>query len=165
MPRTCTVCRHPERAEIDRELVARAPFRNIAARSGLATSSLVRHFDDHLPAELAKAEDARQAADATDLLKEVKILRGKAYALLLAAEREGDYRTALAGVREARGCLELLAELVGELDRKPQMNILISSEWLAVRACLLQALAPYPDARAAVATRLLALEDGNGSPR
>lgn len=36
MPRTCTVCRHPGRAEIDRELVRSAPFRHIAARYQLS---------------------------------------------------------------------------------------------------------------------------------
>ncbi len=38
------------------------------------------------------------------------------------------------------------------------MNIVTSVEWVTVRAVLLQALAPYPDARARVAAALLGVE-------
>ena len=47
-------------------------------------------------------------AAADDLLGQVRALRSKAMSILLAAERQGDLRTALAGIREARACLELL---------------------------------------------------------
>lgn len=94
----------------------------------------------------------------SELLREVKALRTKAYSLLLLAEKNGDLRTALAGVREARGCLELFAELEGQLNRQPQVNVLMAPEWLKVRSLLLDALRPYPPARAAVAEGLLRLE-------
>jgi len=45
----------------------------------------------------------------------------------------------------------------GEIDRRPQINILLAAEWLAVRAELLDALGDYPAARQAVAARLVAL--------
>ena len=70
----------------------------------------------------------------------------------------GDFRTELAGIGQARACLELLAKLLGELDERPQVNVVLSAEWISVRAVLLSALAPFPDARAAVAARLQALE-------
>lgn len=57
--------------------------------------------------------------------------------------------------------IELLAKLLGELDDRPQVNILVSPEWLAVRGAVLDALAPYPEARASVSGRLLALGDGS----
>jgi hypothetical protein len=56
--------------------------------------------------------------------------------------------------------IELLAKLIGELDERPQVNILVSPEWIAVRAALLEALTPHPEARAAVAGCLLQLEGG-----
>ena len=64
MPRTCTICTHDNRPDIDQALVAREPFRNIAARFKVSTSALVRHSDDHLPSSLLKAQAAREAADA-----------------------------------------------------------------------------------------------------
>jgi hypothetical protein len=39
---------------------------------------------------------------------------------------------------------------------------MLSAEWLTIRASLLAALGPYPDARAAVAQQLVALESSNG---
>jgi hypothetical protein len=43
MPRTCTVCTHPDKAEIDRLLLEGKPFRYVAAQYGTSTSALVRH--------------------------------------------------------------------------------------------------------------------------
>jgi len=96
----------------------------------------------------------------TNLLDQVNKLKGKAVSLLLKAEAAGDYRTALAGIREARACLELLLEVEGELNRAPQVNIIMSAEWTRLRAVIIGALAPYPDARLAVAVRLV--EAGGG---
>src|SRR5687768_15051314 len=130
MPRVCTVCTHGERAAIDSALVAGEVFRTIAHRFALSEDALKRHKREHLPARMAKAQEAAEVAQAGTLLDEAKALRSKAYSLLLSAERAGDLRTALAGVREARCCLELLAKLVGELDERPQVNLLVAPEWL-----------------------------------
>jgi len=161
MPRTCSICSHPDRAAIDRALVAGEAYRTIAQRYGTSATALHRHKADHIPVKLAQAAVATQTAEASDLLTEVRDLRAKAYSLLLKAEAAGDIRTALSGVREARGCLELLGEMEGEIDRRPVVNILVAPEWVAVRSALMAALVPYPDARAAVAGRLVALEAGS----
>jgi len=144
MPRVCTVCTHPDRPAIDMALVNHRPFRDIACRFGVGRMAAVRHHDDHLPPELAKAQAAAEVAQADDLLDQVRALRSKALSLMLAAERQGDLRTALAGIREARGCLELLLEVEGELDRRPTLNLLIDPQWLATRAMLLDALPGLP---------------------
>ena len=160
MPLPCSVCTNPHRADVDKALVGGASNRAVARQYGLSKDAVARHRAQHVSEKLAKAEAAAEVAEATDLLREVRALRSKAYGLLLKAEAAGDIRTALAGVREARGCLELLAELEGELDRKPTINILVAPEWLTVRSAMLDALAPFPEARVAVAGRLIALEAG-----
>src|SRR5689334_13503093 len=148
MPRPCTVCGHPSRDAIDRALVAPdAANRAIARQFGLSKDAVARHRAEHLPQRLARGAQAAQAAQAVDLLAEVQALRRKAYGLLLKAEQMGDLRTALQGVREARGCLELLAEMEGELDRRPQVSLVLSGEWLAVRGVLFAALRDHPEAR------------------
>ena len=88
----------------------------------------------------------------------MKALHSKAYSLLLQAEQAGDLRTALQGVREARGCLELLAKLEGKVSDAPVVNVLINPEWQNVRAVIVQTLAPYPEARIAVASALSRLD-------
>jgi hypothetical protein len=156
--RRCTVCVHDDRPSIDMMLVNHKPFRTIADRFALSKTALIRHHDDHLPEALARAKAAADAVQADDLLAQLRALRSKSMALLLAAEQSGDIRTALAGVREARACLELLLEIEQRIDRRPIVNVLVSPEWVATRSALVEALRPFPDARAAVAARLLALE-------
>jgi hypothetical protein len=62
---------------------------------------------------------------------------------------------------QARGNLELLGKLAGELDERPVVNLNVSAEWLELRAVIVGALEPYSEARGAV---LRAIEgSGNGS--
>ena len=156
--RPCTVCTHPDRPAVDQAMVNHRPFRRISVQFGLSLSAVIRHHDDHLPEALTKAKAAEETARADDLLEQVRALRSKSLQLMLAAEKAGDLRTALAGIREARACVELLAEMSQAIDRRPTLNLLIAPEWLMVRSTLLEALGPYPEARTAVAASLVRLE-------
>jgi len=60
--------------------------------------------------------------------------------------------------QQLTGQTQLLAKLLGQLDERPQVNVLMAPEWLQVRAALLTALAPHPEARRAVAAALVTLE-------
>jgi hypothetical protein len=142
--------------------LAQLPNRRIATQYAVSEQAIRRHRIDHLPSKLADAEAVSRGVEAVDLLAELKALRSKAMSLLNQAERAGDIRSALAGIREVRSTLELYAEIQGELDRRPTLNILaVSPEWLTVRASLMVSLGPYPEARRAVADGLMALEAGS----
>jgi hypothetical protein len=158
MPRRCTVCDHETRTSIETALISGAPLRDIAGRHGVSKSALERHKADHLPAGLAKAREAEEAARADDLLSEVRGLQARTLAILESAEASGEHRTALAAIAEARRNLELLGKLAGELDERPVVNVLVSAEWIVIRTVLLEALSPYPQAGTAVAERLVELE-------
>ncbi len=162
MPRTCSVCTDARRAEVDQALVSGVAVDEIARRyPPLSATSIRRHRAEHVSQTLAKAHEAKEVTRGDDLLEQVRQLRGKAVSLLLKAEAAGDYRTALAGIREARACLELLLEVEGELNRVTNVNVLIASpDWRATRGALLTALRPHPEARAAVVAELLKLEGG-----
>jgi hypothetical protein len=151
MPRRCTICTHSSRPDIDKALIGRQPFRNIAAQYGVSTSALVRHSDDHLPASLVKAQEASEAAQADALLAQVVDLRDKALGVLTKAEGADDLRAAVAAIREARGCVELLGKLAGQLQDAPTVNLVLSPEWMSIQVQILLALEPHPDARLAVA--------------
>lgn len=154
MPRPCSVCHHEAREAIDKALLSGTPNRGIARTYALSEDAIARHRRAHLAESLAQAAQAATVAKADDLLAEVRALRSKAVSLLLKAERAGDYRTALAGIREARACVEVLLEVEGELDRRPVVNLVLSPEWLALRGAILTALRPYPEARLTVAAAL-----------
>ncbi len=160
MARQCLVCQHEQKAAIDRELAAGTAIPAIAAKYRVSSDSLLRHKQNHLPAAIAHAALARETARGDDLLEQVRQLRGKAISILMQAERSGDLKTGLMGVREARSCVELLAEMEGELNRAPQINVVLSPQWIAIRAVIVETLAPYGEAKIAVAARLMALEGG-----
>jgi hypothetical protein len=87
-------------------------------------------------------------------------LQTHALDILERAEKTGDLRTALSAISQARGNLELLGKLAGELDERPVLNLNLSSEWLELRTVIVGALEPHPAAHRAV---LRALESrGNG---
>ena len=162
MPRKCTVCEHPQAEEINTALLNGVSLRNIAERYSVSKTALHRHKESHLPADLVKAREAREIAKADSLLDQVTELRDKALSILDKAEQAGDLRTALQGVREAKGCLELLAKLQGELAQEGTVNITISPQWLSLRTVILQALEPYPEARLKLAAALREVEANVG---
>jgi len=119
-----------------------------------------RHKTDHLPAHPLKAREIEEVARADDLLDQVRTLQIHALDILERAEKAGDLRTALFAISQARGNLELLGKLAGELDERPVINLNVSPEWLELRAVIVGALEPHPAAHGAV---LRALESvGNG---
>ncbi len=118
MARPCTVCIHPDRETIDRELLGGSPYRVVANRHGIGASSAFRHRRDHLTELMAKAVEARGVRDleyGDDLLGQLQSLNGRAMSILDDAETSGDRRTALAAIREARSTIELNAKLCGQI--------------------------------------------------
>lgn len=161
MGRTCSVCAHEDRQEIDEALVSGTPYRDIAGRTGLTTSALSRHRSDHISAALQSVVVERDADAAASLLDRVEDLIGRTERILSASEESGKVAQALGAVRELRALLELLGKASGEL--KPDgliqvLNVQTSPEWLQIRQVLLAALAPHPEARVAVAGALAELE-------
>jgi hypothetical protein len=161
MPRTCTICEHPERGEIDRALVGGASNRSAASLYDVSEAAVRRHKANHLPAKLVMAQAAEEVAEADSLLDQVRDLQGRAYGILDKAEAADDLRTALGAIREARGNLELLAKLLGELDERPTLNVTVSPEWLELRTVIVGALEPYSDARESVLRAIEGVSNGH----
>jgi hypothetical protein len=151
MPRRCSVCTHPDRENIDEALVGATALSALSAKyRDISEDALGRHKANHLPAKLVMAEKAKEVAQADGLLEQVRDLQGRALAILDQAELSGDLRTALGAIREARGNLELLAKLLGELSEAPQVNLNVSPEWLQIRAVIVTALEAHPEAKNSV---------------
>jgi hypothetical protein len=161
MPRVCTICTHPQRAEIDEAAIAGASYRNIAKQFAVGYLVVMRHKADHLLPELVKSKHAEEVAQADDLLSQLLAYRRRADALLDKTEQGKDYRNALGAIREARSCLELEARLRHELDEHPRVSVLLAGpEWIAIFAAIRRALLTYPGALAAVDQAVALLEEG-----
>ncbi len=158
MPRVCTICTHEQRPEIDAALLNGEALRDIAGRVPVSKSALARHAAEHIPAHLVKAKEAEEVTQADTLLEQVRALQTRALSILDRADHSGDLKTALSAIREARSNLELLGKLAGELQQEGTVNITVSPEWLTLRATVISALHPYPDAAQAVSRALTAGE-------
>jgi hypothetical protein len=158
MARPCAACKHDEREAIDAALVTGASCGDVSRRFGLSEDSLQRHREKHIPQVLTKAQEAAEVAHADNLLDQLKALQSKALELLAAAEKQGDYKAAISGIGQARGCIELMAKLQGQISDGTTINVIVNPQWLEVRAVIIEALADHPAARLDVANALQALE-------
>ncbi len=122
--RTCSICNHPERSEIDKALVTRSTsYRNVSERYGVSVGALSRHKANHLPrlVEAAKASEAAQAVTScVALIDELDRLLSRSLAILEAAEETGQLRVALQAIREARETIKICADLAvtAELEER-----------------------------------------------
>lgn len=158
MARTCTVCQHSLRDEIDSLIVSGCSFRDISGRYELSKSALGRHASSHVAEAIAKASDLAAVVTADQLVGELRRLREVTAAVLAEAREEGDHAAALGAIARLEKQAELCGRLAGELvDRRviEQRTILLDARWVGLRSLVAAALAPYPDALAAVTRRLL----------
>nr|WP_194300084.1 hypothetical protein [Acetobacter musti] len=163
--RPCSICTHPLAREIDRALIN--PDTSCAsvaeAFPGVTARALQRHYADHLLPRLEKATGllADDIEPTLGIVARLEDLRGRAMALLDRAEKAGKLKDAIAAIREARGVLDSQARVTGEGSRAGvQINIVNAPGWTVVQGSILTALAPYPEARAAVVTALGQMTDG-----
>lgn len=157
MSRECSLCGRPDRPEIDRALVSgEKSNRRIAAQCDVSETAVRRHRS-HIPATLAKARDAAEVVRADDLLGRLLELNRETMAILRDARgKDGNPDIALRAIARAEKQLELQAKLLGELpgDGAVTFNVLVAPQWVALQSRMLAALAPYPDARVALADAL-----------
>ena len=60
MPRTCTICHHSQRAEIEAALVENQSLRDIAGQFRTGKSAVARHRDGCVAETLSKAADVKE---------------------------------------------------------------------------------------------------------
>ncbi len=155
MPRSCSICLHPEREEINAALLQGEPLRDIARRYATSKDALARHRE-HLPVHLAKASEAAEVIQANTLLDRLLSLNAETMAILKEARsgRIKDNELALRAIARAEKQLELQGKLLGELNEAPTVNILAVPEWFSLRSTIIAALEPYPEAKQAVVRAL-----------
>jgi hypothetical protein len=110
MPRTCTICQHLDRAAMDAALVAGASYRDIAGRFHVSKTAVARHAGEHIPAALAQAQEAREEAQALDVVRQLKTINARAVAILAEARKRRDDETALKAMDRIHKQLELQAK-------------------------------------------------------
>ncbi len=154
-------------------------FRVISREFAYHVDALRRHKEHHLIVDLGDVKAAMEAArdealekvkakemqeiktevsegmadrleNAASFLDQLREVRSKAASLLDHAEASKDLRSAASFLKELREQIRLMAEIEGKLAAQPQINFVMSSEWVELRNKILVALDPFPEAKAAI---------------
>jgi hypothetical protein len=159
--RRCEVCVHPEKDEIDRQLLLGGSIAEISRKFLVSQDSLDRHKKNHLADTLRPSYSTQEIAKADNILEEMEDLHARTKRTLDQAEGKNDLNLALKAIREVRENIKLLGELAGRLQSQPQININTNiyntGEWHKVGNILSEILEPYPDLKAQVAEGLIRL--------
>ena len=150
MAKPCSVCIHQKAGEIDAQLTEGAALEPLAKAYNLSKTALHRHKTQHIPAQLARAQEAKETASADSLMGRVAALNAKAEDIYSKALEADNLNAAIQAVRELRGLTELYAKVTGELQAQNVTNIIVAPEWVSLRNVILVALEPHPEARRAV---------------
>ncbi len=161
MTTRCAVCNHRKRESFEKALVLeRTTAADVARTIGCNRSTVTRHLRNHLIPEMRHSylANAEPELKNIDVLVEMTELYRRMKTHLASAEEAEDWQAIKGFHAEARKDLELLAKLLGELQQEGTINVTVSPEWLTLRAVVLQAITPYPDAAQAVSRALTAGE-------
>lgn len=141
-------------------MLGQESLRSLSRRYGMDRHSLSRHAQAHLSPALTRVAAEREEAGPRSALDRLEELYAAAQEILTTAQGKGQASLSLSAVRELRGIVETIAKVTGELNDRPQvavLNLSTNPEWTNVRAALLSALAPYPEARESVGAALASL--------
>jgi hypothetical protein len=166
-----TITEHPDRGRIERDLALGRPLARIARKYGVSVAAAHRH-KKKLPPQLKAALAAHALRPAEDLEK-LRIEESESLLSHLAAQRArllisqdaaleseqfGLVATLASGIHRN---IELVGKYLSEFashSTQTTISILVTPEYLELRSALLRALAPYGEARRAVAATLHAVE-------
>lgn len=167
----CLTCQHPRRPEIERLIARGASIPKVAAKFGLGSFAVRRHMKAHVSPEaraeyLAGAEVDKLGElvvkENTSCLDHYATVRAKLYAHLDAACAADDRVNTCRLAAVLHENFRDVARITGELQRSPllvqQNNIINHPDNARVIAAIVAAVAPFEEARVAVAQALRRLE-------
>ena len=111
MSRSCEVCNHNKRLEIDREIVAGKSILGIARNFGVSANSVTYHKENHLSRQLTQAWGKRNGIEAMGLLADIESIVGKARLIFDRNFEAGKDLTALKALDSERATFGLLVEI------------------------------------------------------
>jgi len=176
----CVVCNHADRALIEFARVAGCSLDTIAAKHDISRDAVHRHMRNHVD-ESARADylaavpmkdlAAKAAEEGVSVLQYFSIIRATLMTQFqLAASLNDKHATATLAGRLTE-VLRAIGSISGEMGNMAVNNLTInnvsimnSPVFANLQANLLHALAPFPEARAAVVMALRQMDEQNAPP-
>ena len=179
----CQICRHAERTRIELMRASGVSLDVIAEKFKVGRDAVNRHWHGHVSEQMKASflagplqleELAQKAADTgMSVLDHLHAIRVVLFSHLTTATEAGDGGLAANVAGRLTHVLETIARISGELGAlatnttfnitNNQVVLTQTPAFLKVQASLLHALAPFPEARAAVVAALREL-DGDNAP-
>jgi hypothetical protein len=179
----CSVCIHRDRARIEASRIAGVSLTNLAKKFGVGRDAIHRHMHAHVSEDeramyLAEVpiKDLAEAAAAegVSVIEYLSIVRTVLMTQfqMCAAAHDKNGVAILAG--RLTEVLNSIGRITGEMGALASNHISITNNvavlsehpaFAKLQATMLRALAPFPDARAAVVTALRDLDSENASAR
>jgi hypothetical protein len=173
----CTICSHPDKLRIELLRAAGSSLDSLAAKFDVSRDAIHRHWRAHVsveskarflcgPGDLATLAE-KATAEGDSVLDYLRMCRTALVGQLAAVTEAGDARSATYVAGQLTRTLETIARVTGEIGQLAQsltinnVAVMTEPEFVRLQATLLRALAPFPDARAAVVQALNALEANN----
>jgi hypothetical protein len=171
----CHVCKHRERAAMELMLMRGVAVHAIAKKFNVSGDSLHRHkrrpscMPPQLKEKLLAGPDVAgldieklREAESKSLLLHLVNQRNRIFAAFDAAEEVGHIHGIVRVSAELRSINELIGKIVGQLGTGTTINnsvLFVSPAYVSMRMELIRALAPFPEARVAVAAALGSMEE------
>jgi hypothetical protein len=164
--KSCSVCNHPDRRDVDQQVAAGIPLRKLAKRYGMSISALSNHNNRHVSrTEFASIRRARAGARTAPQSKSVRerVEDGleALEALMADSAKNKEHAQWLLAYKERLRTLELVGKISGEFSDAPTVTINVWNTpiWQAIRVVIFEELEKLPEVRAQLAKRLLQLGD------
>jgi hypothetical protein len=173
----CVVCNHKDRALIEFARVAGASLDSVAAKHNISRDAIWRHMNKHVD-DAARADylaqvpmqdlAAKAAEEGTSVLGYFSIIRATLMTQFQLAASLGDRSATATLAGRLTEVLRAIGGISGEMSNLAvnhltinDTTVLNSPIFASLQANLLHALAPFPEARAAVVNALRQMDEAN----
>lgn len=157
MSRICSICSHEHCEQINEMLLRGIPYKDIIDQYGGSPAGLSRHKQHMLAQMHSDTAEAGEVMEPSLVMRQIAELNQRADYLYREALKTKDLLNAGRALKELREIVALYAKLTGELNTQAQVvhqHVHVNPEWVALRQQILAALAPFPEARAALVAAL-----------
>jgi hypothetical protein len=125
----CSICNHPHRTEVERDLLACPSVAAVAAHYRLPLEE-ARNHQVRLEARVEHARRQVEQLQLTESLARLRLLLDKTMLVLTKAEDNGDQKMMLQAIREAGRLTKMLHALEVDLDGSSLFLAATSEEWV-----------------------------------
>jgi hypothetical protein len=109
----CTICKRPDKTEIDKAVLSSVPLNEIAAHFGISRFTLGRHRKRHIIELRGKPRNEERGYDTASLINGLLELQEKNEVLLSKCERTSDRKGMASAITQGMRIIESLAWLSG----------------------------------------------------